>query len=180
MPVDRGEGRRSTRASHSPQHTILVSLQVFNFDPNIKSKSWEVTQVLEGTHCRQKSNILEMATLTNCIDSFCETEQKPSERIGERVSSLYVLRLVKRRKRPHQEATNGNVFVCSSNATENSNHESVVFLNSAGQQSGNARLFVTSRRIASRSTRCQPIDGMDTDSTDKCHSSIETATWSST
>ena len=43
----------------------------------IKSKSWEVTQVLEGTHCRQKSNILEMATLTNCIDSFCETESKP-------------------------------------------------------------------------------------------------------
>jgi hypothetical protein len=52
---------------------------VFNFDPTIKSKSWEVTQVLEGTHCRQKSNILEMATLTNCIDSFCETEQKPGK-----------------------------------------------------------------------------------------------------
>ena len=60
-------------------HAILCLLQVFNFDPAIKSKSWEVTQVLDGTHCRQKSNILEMATLTNCIDSFCETEQKPGK-----------------------------------------------------------------------------------------------------
>ena len=51
-------------------------MQVFNFDAAIKSKSWEVTQVLDGTHCRQKSNILEMATLTNCIDLFSETEQK--------------------------------------------------------------------------------------------------------
>ena len=49
---------------------------MFNFDPLIQSKSWEVTQVLEGTHCRQKSNILEMATLTNCIDSFEDHEQK--------------------------------------------------------------------------------------------------------
>ena len=54
----------------------LIVDKVFNFDSTIKSKSWEVTQVLEGTHCRQKSNILEMATLTNCIDSFCDTDQK--------------------------------------------------------------------------------------------------------
>ena len=54
----------------------LIVDKVFNFDSMIKSKSWEVTQVLEGTHCRQKSNILEMATLTNCIDSFCDTDQK--------------------------------------------------------------------------------------------------------
>lgn len=56
---------------------------MFNFDPSKKSKSWEVVQVLEGTHCRQKSNILEMATLTNCIDSFSETEQKPGMVIYE-------------------------------------------------------------------------------------------------
>lgn len=92
---------------------MIVSLQVFNFDSNVKSKSWEVTQVLEGTHCRQKSNILEMATLTNCIDSFCKTEQKP----------------VKRRKRTHQEANNGNVFVCASNPAGNCKSESVVLLN---------------------------------------------------
>ncbi|UJR31513.1 hypothetical protein I4U23_019002 [Adineta vaga] len=91
----------------------LIVDKVFNFDSTILSKSWEVTQVLEGTNCRQKSNILEMATLTNCIDSFCETEQKPA----------------KRRKRMHNEGTNGNVFVCASNLTANSNNESVVFVN---------------------------------------------------
>jgi len=97
----------------------LIVDKVFNFDSNVKSKSWEVTQVLEGTHCRQKSNILEMATLTNCIDSFCKTEQKP----------------VKRRKRVHQESNNGNVFVCASNnstgttTTTTNPNESVVFLN---------------------------------------------------
>jgi hypothetical protein len=91
----------------------LIVEKVFNFDSTIKSKSWEVTQVLEGTHCRQKSNILEMATLTNCIDSFCETEQKP----------------VKRRKRLSNETSNGNVFVCASNLNGNSNNESVVFVN---------------------------------------------------
>ncbi|CAF0961368.1 unnamed protein product [Rotaria sordida] len=95
----------------------LIIDKVFNFDPTKKSKSWEVIQVLEGTHCRQKSNILEMATLTNCIDSFCETEQKP----------------VKRRKRIHNESTNGNVFVCSSNLIGNSNNESVVFVNNTDQ-----------------------------------------------
>ncbi|CAF0775386.1 unnamed protein product [Didymodactylos carnosus] len=76
----------------------LVVDKVFNFNPTVQSKSWEVTQVLEGTHCRQKSNILEMATLTNCIDSFNELEQKT----------------VKRRKRPHCELNTGNVFLCSS------------------------------------------------------------------
>ncbi|CAF0814152.1 unnamed protein product [Didymodactylos carnosus] len=78
----------------------LVVEKVFNFKPTVQSKSWEVTQVLEGTHCRQKSNILEMATLTNCIDSFGELEQKT----------------IKRRKRPHSELNTGNVFVCSSTA----------------------------------------------------------------
>ena len=57
-----------------------------------------------------------MATLTNCIDAFCKTEQKP----------------VKRRKRTHQEANNGNVFVCASNPAGNCKSESVVFLNSTG------------------------------------------------
>ncbi|CAF1363511.1 unnamed protein product [Adineta steineri] len=101
----------------------LIVDKVFNFDSTIKSKSWEVTQVLDGTHCRQKSNILEMATLTNCIDSFCETEQK----------------LAKRRKRPHAETTNGNVFVCASNSSNilQTNNESVVFVNNAGQTSEN-------------------------------------------
>ena len=100
----------------------LIVEKVFNFDTSIKSKSWEVTQVLEGTHCRQKSNILEMATLTNCIDSFCETEQKPG----------------KRRKRTHAETTNGNVFVCASNSSNllQTNNESVVFVNNSGQTSG--------------------------------------------
>ncbi|CAF1377903.1 unnamed protein product [Rotaria sordida] len=97
----------------------LIVDKVFNFDSTIKSKSWEVTQVLEGTHCRQKSNILEMATLTNCIDSFCETEQKPA----------------KRRKRTHTETTNGNVFVCASNSSNilQTNNESSVFVNSTSQ-----------------------------------------------
>ncbi|CAF1096674.1 unnamed protein product, partial [Adineta ricciae] len=97
----------------------LIVDKVFNFDSTIKSKSWEVTQVLEGTHCRQKSNILEMATLTNCIDSFCDTDQKS----------------VKRRKRTHAETTNGNVFVCASNSSNilQTNSESVVFVNNAGQ-----------------------------------------------
>ncbi|CAF3230329.1 unnamed protein product [Rotaria socialis] len=97
----------------------LIVDKVFNFDSTIKSKSWEVTQVLEGTHCRQKSNILEMATLTNCIDSFCETEQKP----------------VKRRKRTHAETANGNVFVCASNSSNilQANNESAVFVNSTNQ-----------------------------------------------
>ncbi|UJR15166.1 hypothetical protein I4U23_002129 [Adineta vaga] len=97
----------------------LIVEKVFNFDSMIKSKSWEVTQVLEGTHCRQKSNILEMATLTNCIDSFSETEQKS----------------VKRRKRTHTESTNGNVFVCASNPSNllQTNNESVVFVNNTGQ-----------------------------------------------
>jgi hypothetical protein len=100
--------------------------KVFNFDTTIKSKSWEVTQVLEGTHCRQKSNILEMATLTNCIDSFCETEQKPG----------------KRRKRTHAEITNGNVFVCASNSSNilQTNNESVVFVNNPGQTTGRPSL----------------------------------------
>ncbi|CAF1336847.1 unnamed protein product [Rotaria sp. Silwood1] len=101
----------------------LIIDKVFNFDPMKKSKSWEVVQVLEGTHCRQKSNILEMATLTNCIDSFCETEQKP----------------VKRRKRIYNESTNGNVFVCASNLignSNNNNNESVVFVNNTDQISG--------------------------------------------
>ncbi|CAF3229583.1 unnamed protein product [Rotaria sp. Silwood2] len=101
----------------------LIIDKVFNFDPTKKSKSWEVVQVLEGTHCRQKSNILEMATLTNCIDSFCETEQKP----------------VKRRKRIHNESTNGNVFVCASNLVGNSNNESVVFVNNTDQLSENGQ-----------------------------------------
>ena len=62
-----------------------------------------------------------MATLTNCIDSFCETEQKPG----------------KRRKRTHAETTNGNVFVCASNSSNllQTNNESVVFLNNTGQTS---------------------------------------------
>ncbi|CAF1079397.1 unnamed protein product [Rotaria sp. Silwood1] len=99
----------------------LIVDKVFNFDSTIKSKSWEVTQVLEGTHCRQKSNILEMATLTNCIDSFCETEQKPA----------------KRRKRTHAETANGNVFVCASNSSNilQTNNESTVFVNSPNQTS---------------------------------------------
>ncbi|CAF1144781.1 unnamed protein product [Adineta ricciae] len=97
----------------------LIVEKVFNFDSSISAKSWEVTQVLEGTNCRQKSNILEMATLTNCIDSFCETDQKP----------------VKRRKRVHNEGANGNVFVCASNVTGNSNNESVVFVNNTSQTS---------------------------------------------
>ena len=100
----------------------LIVEKVFNFDLSIKSKSWEVTQVLEGTNCRQKSNILEMATLTNCIDSFCESEQKSG----------------KRRKRTHTESTNGNVFVCASNSSnilQTTNHESVVFVNNTGQSS---------------------------------------------
>ncbi|CAF2803909.1 unnamed protein product [Rotaria sp. Silwood2] len=99
----------------------LIVDKVFNFDSTIKSKSWEVTQVLEGTHCRQKSNILEMATLTNCIDSFCETEQKS----------------VKRRKRTHTETTNGNVFVCASNSSNilQTNNESTIFVNSTSQTS---------------------------------------------
>jgi hypothetical protein len=105
----------------------LIVEKVFNFDTTIKSKSWEVTQVLDGTHCRQKSNILEMATLTNCIDSFSETEQKPG----------------KRRKRTHAETTNGNVFVCASNSSNilQTNNESVVFVNSTGQTSGRKSLF---------------------------------------
>ncbi|CAF3203966.1 unnamed protein product [Rotaria sp. Silwood2] len=106
----------------------LIVDKVFNFDSTIKSKSWEVTQVLEGTHCRQKSNILEMATLTNCIDSFCETEQKP----------------VKRRKRTHAETANGNVFVCASNSSNilQTNNESTVFVNSTNQTPGTTHLFV--------------------------------------
>lgn len=62
-----------------------------------------------------------MATLTNCIDSFCETEQKPG----------------KRRKRTHAETTNGNVFVCASNSSNllQTNNESVVFLNNNTGQS---------------------------------------------
>ncbi|CAF1335786.1 unnamed protein product [Adineta steineri] len=101
----------------------LIVDKVFNFDSTILSKSWEVTQVLEGTNCRQKSNILEMATLTNCIDSFCESEQKP----------------IKRRKRIHNETTNGNVFVCTSNLSGNSNNESVVYVNNIGQTTDNSQ-----------------------------------------
>lgn len=87
----------------------------------IQSKSWEVTQVLEGSHCRQKSNILEMATLTNCIDSFCDNEQKT----------------LKRRKRLSNESINGNVFVCT-----NSNPESVVLINN---QTSDANVTPTKR-----------------------------------
>ena len=49
--------------------------------------------------------------------------------------------LVKRRKRIHNESTNGNVFVCASNITGNSNNESVVFVNNTGQTSGK-NLFI--------------------------------------
>ena len=118
----------------------LIVDKVFNFDPAIKSKSWEVTQVLDGTHCRQKSNILEMATLTNCIDSFCETEQKPGKQQKRTGRERTVGFAVKRRKRTHAEISNGNVFVCSSNPSNlvqtNSTSESVVFVNSTGQASG--------------------------------------------
>jgi len=51
-------------------------------------------------------------------------------------SYFYFIIIVKRRKRIHNEATNGNVFVCASNITGNSNNESVVFVNNTGQTSG--------------------------------------------
>jgi hypothetical protein len=141
----------------------LIVEKVFNFDTTIKSKSWEVTQVLEGTHCRQKSNILEMATLTNCIDSFCETEQKPG----------------KRRKRTHAETTNGNVFVCASNSSNllQTNNESVVFVNNTGQTSGREIFCLV---FVKNIFRRWPINDMDSITTNQCHSTIETASWSST
>ncbi len=50
--------------------------------------------------------------------------------------------IVKRRKRIANETTNGNVFVCDSNLTGNSNNESVVFVNNnTGQTSGIYSLF---------------------------------------
>jgi hypothetical protein len=81
-----------------------------------------------------------MATLTNCIDSFCETEQKPSKISFSLKKNCFFFSkisiLVKRRKRVSNETTNGNVFVCASNLTGNSNNESVVFVNNTGQTSG--------------------------------------------
>jgi hypothetical protein len=141
----------------------LIVEKVFNFDTTIKSKSWEVTQVLDGTHCRQKSNILEMATLTNCIDSFCETEQKPG----------------KRRKRTHAETTNGNVFVCASNSSNilQANNESVVFVNNTGQTSGRKSFLLLFSKIFFKNRRW-PIDDMDSITTNRCYSSVETTPWS--
>lgn len=88
-----------------------------------------------------------MATLTNCIDSFCETEQKSSRKI--KISAFFLfnhffslslsLVIVKRRKRVSNEPTNGNVFVCASNITGNSNNESVVFVNNSNQTPGNKK-----------------------------------------
>jgi len=77
-----------------------------------------------------------MATLTNCIDSFCETEQKPGKIFFLKILRFLFLFIVKRRKRVSNETTNGNVFVCASNLTGNSNNESVVFVNNTGQTSG--------------------------------------------
>jgi hypothetical protein len=51
-------------------------------------------------------------------------------------SNFSFLIIVKRRKRIYNETTNGNVFVCTSNPTGNSNNESVVFVNNTGQTSG--------------------------------------------
>lgn len=51
-------------------------------------------------------------------------------------SFVTIIDSVKRRKRVHQEANNGNVFVCASNTTGNSNQESVVLVNNAANMSG--------------------------------------------
>lgn len=93
----------------------------------MQSKSWEVNQVLHGTHCRQKSNILEMATLTNAIESFeDQDEEKSGEHWTLSVRSIDFLhhRLVKRFKRNPTDESNSQTFPCTSN-------ESVIVMNSS-------------------------------------------------
>ena len=61
------------------------------------------------------------------------------------LSSQFILvqfKAVKRRKRPHAEANNGNVFVCTPNNLQ-TNSDANVFVNSTSQHSGKNLLIST-------------------------------------